>query len=139
MQHDLLMERNIKATGVFQFQQWGRVCIPQRAFKMKSVPGNSSDKTQQWEGTSSYSSSFLHQADRKNKHTLAKMHYERRVILIQEAVLPSSQSAGLVIWRPRVQVPPGDPQFKSLAMLVNSQLVRLLPVGILLNHMLCFI
>ena len=38
----------------------GGRCIPQRAFKMKGVPGNSSDKKQQWEGTSSCSSSFPH-------------------------------------------------------------------------------
>ena len=49
------------------------------------------------------------------------------------------KSAGLVIRRPTVQVPPsplagfvlGRPKFKSSATLVNSQLVRLLPVGIL--------
>ena len=60
----------------------------------------------------------------------------------------SGQSAGPAIRRPRVQVPLcplagfvlGSSEFKSSATLVNSQLVCLLPVGILnfvminLNH-----
>ena len=52
---------------------------------------------------------------------------------------PSGLSAGLVIRRPRVQVPlltlagfvHGSHEFKSWTTLVNSQLVYLPPVGIL--------
>ena len=68
-----------------------------------------------------------------------------------EAVWPSGWSARLVIRKPQLQVPPWllaafvlcSPEFKSSATLVNSQLVCLLPVGILKHIMFylnyCFI
>ena len=57
----------------------------------------------------------------------------------REAAWLSGQCAGLEIWRSRVQVPlwpiagfvPGSPWLNSSAALVHSQLVCLLPVGIL--------
>ena len=67
------------------------------------------------------------------------------LLLILEGGWLSGYSAGLVIWKPQVQVSPclpagfviGSPEFKST--LVNSQLVRLLPVGILKhNHYVLF-
>jgi len=56
-----------------------------------------------------------------------------------EATWPSCEGVGFEIWRSRVQVPlsplaefvPGNPWFNSSAALVQSQLVCLLPVGIL--------
>ena len=71
----------------------------------------------------------------------------RAISFLVEAVWPSGWSAGLVIQKPWVQVPPwllawfvlGSSKFKSLATLVNSQLVCLLSVGIL-KHIIfyCF-
>ena len=65
-------------------------------------------------------------------------------ILIKEseqmlAAWPSGQGAGLQIWRSRIEIPlrplagfvPGSPWLNSSAALVYSQLVCLLPVGIL--------
>ena len=53
--------------------------------------------------------------------------------MISDLVERNGQSAGLVIWRPGFGL--GSPEFNSSATLVNSQLVRLLPVGIL-NHIM---
>ena len=63
----------------------------------------------------------------------------------EEAAWPSGQGAGLEIWRSWVQVPlwpltgfvPSRPWLNSSAALVNSQLVCLLPVGILNLLSLC--